>query len=318
MPNDRNQEFLQVMKGDRLTKDLRIFKSCIMECGNYENKEGICFENCHNASTQEVEEGDYSDDCTEVSCSPQDPGSVRKEFMEISEVIRTKVDEQPELLAFLLNGLHEYLNRVKLKPYIELKDANGHSDEEFANECWENHKARNDFVTVDVCQSLTTEFSASEADNSSLIHMDVDQSFLPVPAPVKAAIFESFVRQNMIESKIDVKLGIQMFIKSKYGSPSDSCTEFIYGDSPLAPFNKLVLCCIQEGFKLTVDALTELLQEVDKPWFYLSGPTINPTGLLYSNEEIQEILSVSAKFGARVVIDTSFSGLEFNIEGWGG
>ncbi|KAF6164667.1 hypothetical protein GIB67_035102 [Kingdonia uniflora] len=150
--------------------------------------------------------------------------------------------------------------------------------------------------------------------------MDVDQSFLPVPAPVKAAIFESFVRQNMIESKIDVKLGIQMFIKSKYGSPSDSCTEFIYGDSPLAPFNKLVLCCIQEGgtlcfatgtngnyvaaakflkanvvniptnistgFKLTVDALTKLLQEVDKPWFYLSGPTINPTGLLYSNEEI--------------------------------
>ncbi|KAF6139621.1 hypothetical protein GIB67_033625 [Kingdonia uniflora] len=196
------------------------------------------------------------------------------------------------------------------------------------------------------------EFSVSEADNSSLIHMDVDQSFLPVPAPVKAAIFESFARQNMIETETDVKLGIQMFIKSKYGFPSNSCTEFIYGDSPLALFNKLVLCCIQEGgtlcfatgtngnyvaaakflkanvvniptnistgFKLTVDALTELLQEVDKPWVYLSGPTINPTGLLYSNEEIQEILYVSAKFGARVVIDTSFSGLEFNTEGWGG
>ncbi|KAF6154405.1 hypothetical protein GIB67_028297 [Kingdonia uniflora] len=61
------------------------------------------------------------------------------------------------------------------------------------------------------------EFSVSEADNSSLIHMDVDQSFLPVPAPVKAAIFESFARKNMIESETDVKLGIQMFIKSKYG-----------------------------------------------------------------------------------------------------
>ncbi|KAF6160931.1 hypothetical protein GIB67_007572, partial [Kingdonia uniflora] len=112
----------------------------------------------------------------------------------------------------------------------------------------------------------------------------------------------------------------------KYGFPSDSCTEIIYADSPLALFNKLALCCIQEGgtlcfatgtngnyvaaakflkanvvniptnistgFKLIVDVLTELLQEVDKPWVYLSGPTINPTGLLYSNEEIQEILSV--------------------------
>ncbi|KAF6157738.1 hypothetical protein GIB67_037311 [Kingdonia uniflora] len=57
-----------------------------------------------------------------------------------------------ELLAFLLDGLHEDLNNVKLKPYIELKDANGCSEEEFANECWESHKARNDYVIVDVCQ----------------------------------------------------------------------------------------------------------------------------------------------------------------------
>ncbi|KAF6144363.1 hypothetical protein GIB67_024590 [Kingdonia uniflora] len=64
-----------------------------------------------------------------------------------------------------------------------------------------------------------TEFSACEADNSSLIHMDVDQSFLPVPAPVKTGIFESFARHNMIESETNVKLGIQMFIKSKYGFP---------------------------------------------------------------------------------------------------
>ncbi|KAF6151606.1 hypothetical protein GIB67_010282 [Kingdonia uniflora] len=42
--------------------------------------------------------------------------------------------------------------------------------------------------------------------------MDVDQSFLPVPAPVKAAIFESFARKNMIESETDVKLGIQMAV----------------------------------------------------------------------------------------------------------
>lgn len=57
-----------------------------------------------------------------------------------------------ELLAFLLDGLHEDLNRVKNKPYIETKDANGRPDEEFADECWENHKARNDSIIVDVCQ----------------------------------------------------------------------------------------------------------------------------------------------------------------------
>ena len=33
-----------------------------------------------------------------------------------------------ELLAFLLDGLHEDLNRIRRKPYILLKDADGRPD----------------------------------------------------------------------------------------------------------------------------------------------------------------------------------------------
>ncbi|EMS62402.1 Putative ubiquitin carboxyl-terminal hydrolase 11 [Triticum urartu] len=58
----------------------------------------------------------------------------------------------PELLAFLLDGLHEDLNRVKKKPYIEAKDADDRPDEEFAEECWNYHKARNDSIIVDKFQ----------------------------------------------------------------------------------------------------------------------------------------------------------------------
>jgi len=57
-----------------------------------------------------------------------------------------------ELLAFLLDGLHEDLNRVKDKPYVQSKDADGRPDEEVADEYWANHKARNDSIIVDVCQ----------------------------------------------------------------------------------------------------------------------------------------------------------------------
>ncbi|KAF3440661.1 hypothetical protein FNV43_RR18945 [Rhamnella rubrinervis] len=196
------------------------------------------------------------------------------------------------------------------------------------------------------------ELSITQAGNSSLIHMDVDQSFLPVPSSVKAAIFECFARQNMAESEIDVTPSIKQFINSNYGFPIDSRTEFIYGDSSLALFNKLVLCCIQEGgtfcfpagsngnyvsaakflkanivkiptnsedgFKLTEKTLSGVLETLHNPWVYISGPTINPTGLLYSNKEIEDILSVCAKVGARVIIDTSFSGLEFNFQDWSG
>ncbi|KAF2300826.1 hypothetical protein GH714_016566 [Hevea brasiliensis] len=57
-----------------------------------------------------------------------------------------------ELLAFLLDGLHEDLNRVKCKPYVEAKDGDSRPDEEVADEYWRNHVARNDSIIVDVCQ----------------------------------------------------------------------------------------------------------------------------------------------------------------------
>jgi ubiquitin C-terminal hydrolase len=37
--------------------------------------------------------------------------------------------DSQELLTFLLDGLHEDLNRIKQKPYIELKDSENRLDE---------------------------------------------------------------------------------------------------------------------------------------------------------------------------------------------
>nr|XP_009671394.1 PREDICTED: ubiquitin carboxyl-terminal hydrolase 4 [Struthio camelus australis] len=62
--------------------------------------------------------------------------------------------DSQELLAFLLDGLHEDLNRVKKKPYLELKDANGRPDLVVAKEAWENHRLRNDSIIVDIFHGL--------------------------------------------------------------------------------------------------------------------------------------------------------------------
>ncbi|PON42083.1 Ubiquitinyl hydrolase [Parasponia andersonii] len=58
--------------------------------------------------------------------------------------------DSQEFLSFLLDGLHEDLNRVKRKPCTEAKDADGRPDEEVAEEHWENHLARNDSIIVDL------------------------------------------------------------------------------------------------------------------------------------------------------------------------
>ncbi|KAH0937944.1 hypothetical protein HID58_005405 [Brassica napus] len=194
------------------------------------------------------------------------------------------------------------------------------------------------------------ELSVTENGDTSLIHMDVDQSFLPIPRSVKAAIFESFVRQNVSEAEVDVNPSIKQFVTNNYGFPTKSSTGFVYADGSQALFNKLVVCCAQEGgtlclpagtngkyvaaakflkanvvniptessdgFKLTKITLTKALESVKKPWVYISGPTVSPTGLVYSNEEMGVLLSTCAKFGAKVIIDTSFSGLEYSSTTW--
>ena len=62
--------------------------------------------------------------------------------------------DSQELLAFLLDGLHEDLNRVVNKPYDELKDSDGRPDDVVAQEAWENHVRRNKSVIVDLFHGM--------------------------------------------------------------------------------------------------------------------------------------------------------------------
>mmetsp|Transcript_26518 Transcript_26518/g.55848 ORF Transcript_26518/g.55848 Transcript_26518/m.55848 type:complete len:508 (+) Transcript_26518:49-1572(+) len=57
-----------------------------------------------------------------------------------------------ELLAFLLDGIHEDLNRVKNCPYIEDKDSDGTNDEGDAVLAWSNYLQRNMSIIVDLFQ----------------------------------------------------------------------------------------------------------------------------------------------------------------------
>mmetsp|Transcript_474 Transcript_474/g.1052 ORF Transcript_474/g.1052 Transcript_474/m.1052 type:complete len:532 (-) Transcript_474:8-1603(-) len=57
-----------------------------------------------------------------------------------------------ELLAFLLDGIHEDLNRVRKRACIEEKDCNGTNDEGDAITAWSHYLLRNQSIIVDLFQ----------------------------------------------------------------------------------------------------------------------------------------------------------------------
>ena len=53
-------------------------------------------------------------------------------------------------MNYLLDLIHEDLNRVKKKPYVEIPDMTGRSDEEMSREFWKGFIARNQSIIVDL------------------------------------------------------------------------------------------------------------------------------------------------------------------------
>lgn len=89
-----------------------------------------------------------------------------------------------ELLAFLLDGLHEDLNRIIKKPYIELPDFDGMKDHEIATRSWDYHRARNDSVIVDLFQGqFKSRLICNECKNVSVTFDPF--MYLSLPLPIK-------------------------------------------------------------------------------------------------------------------------------------
>ncbi|XP_004435048.1 PREDICTED: ubiquitin carboxyl-terminal hydrolase 11 isoform X6 [Ceratotherium simum simum] len=100
-----------------------------------------------------------------------------------SQFLGFQQHDSQELLSFLLDGLHEDLNRVKKKEYVELCDAAGRPDQEVAQEAWQNHKRRNDSVIVDTFHGLFKSTLVCPGCGNVSVTFD-PFCYLSVPLPV--------------------------------------------------------------------------------------------------------------------------------------
>ncbi|XP_041750795.2 ubiquitin carboxyl-terminal hydrolase 32-like isoform X1 [Coregonus clupeaformis] len=122
--------------------------------------------------------------------------------------------DSQELLAFLLDGLHEDLNRVHEKPYVELKDSDGRPDWEVASEAWENHLRRNRSIVVDLFHGQLR--SQVKCKTCGHVSARFDPfNFLSLPLPM-----DNSMHLEIIVIKLDgscpVRYGLRLNVDEKY------------------------------------------------------------------------------------------------------
>lgn len=93
--------------------------------------------------------------------------------------------DSQELLAFLLDGLHEDLNLVREKPYVDMTvNTEGRSDKEVAEETWLKYMLRNQSVIVRLFQGqLKSTLNCPDCHTTSKTFDPF--MFLSLPLPIK-------------------------------------------------------------------------------------------------------------------------------------
>jgi ubiquitin carboxyl-terminal hydrolase 6/32 len=115
--------------------------------------------------------------------------------------------DSQELLAWLLDTLHEDLNRVTEKPYIEIKDSNGRSDQLVAKEAYDAFLKRNNSVIVDLFYGQMKSKVACLTCNTESVRFE-PFSLLSLPLPL-----ENFVLCEVLLTKLNGEFPIKYAVK---------------------------------------------------------------------------------------------------------
>jgi ubiquitin carboxyl-terminal hydrolase 4/11/15 len=154
-----------------------------------------------------------------------------------------------ELLCYILDGLHEDLNKVKQKPYFEDTDAKGRPDQEVANESWQRHLARNQSVILNMCHGqYKSTVVCPKCNNSSVTFDPFNTLSLPIPISQEITINLYYVSADF--EKLPYRVSADIKAKDTFGALRNSIAK-IMNVSP----NSFVFCSI------TNDRLREVFSD---------------------------------------------------------
>lgn len=149
-----------------------------------------------------------------------------------------------ELLSYLLDDLHEDVNRVRQKPYTEPVEANGRPDEEVAEEALAVYKQRNDSMIADLCTGMLLSKVSCPRPGCSHVSVTFDP-YMVLPLPVEAGPLKSRMIEVTVvpsHSPLDRKV---YRVESPVSGPITLLRNIIAHHSNI-PVTSLLLCEVLE------------------------------------------------------------------------
>lgn len=139
--------------------------------------------------------------------------------------------DSQEFLSFLLDGLHEDLNRIHKKPYLEKPDSTDEmvnnllAQADLADKCWNQHKLRNDSCIQDLFGGMYKSTLVCPTCNKFSITFDPFYD-LTLPLPIKSLWKHRihFIPHEGTKKYLDVEIerntsmaGLKKYVASKMG-----------------------------------------------------------------------------------------------------
>jgi methionine S-methyltransferase len=175
------------------------------------------------------------------------------------------------------------------------------------------------------------------------VRFDYGENELASPDDLKISILESFTRQHFTSEELNPQPQLATFVKERFGLNK---TDNIYYGNGVAPLFAGIMKLIKEengtlllpqgaygyfdasakfygvdvkmiptsvvnDFILNEKELEVALQNCNNPWLFLNFPLINPTGAFWDDSKMEKLLNVKGIENTKLIIDTVFSGLEF-------
>ncbi|XP_059614538.1 ubiquitin carboxyl-terminal hydrolase 32 isoform X2 [Phlebotomus argentipes] len=122
--------------------------------------------------------------------------------------------DSQEFLEWLLDALHEDLNRVMEKSYSELKDSDGRADNVVAAEAWLQHNARNQSIVIDLFYGQLKSKVTCLGCGKDSVRFD-PFSLLSLPLPVENYTYCE-VLVIFLDGSVPIKYGLRLNSDAKY------------------------------------------------------------------------------------------------------